>query len=102
MLLPICVHRRTSTAQMLCRLPSVIFRIVESDPFDLIVQDSVLVFLMVEDTFDLVLLLGLKFDILGNYNRVVVWIAIPPPSLQSRDIDDIMDPLGLWEVQAVG
>ena len=81
MLLPIYVHCRTSTAQMLCRLPSVVFRIVESDPFDLIVQDSVLVFLMVEDTFDLILLLGLEFDIIGDYNRAVVRIAIPPPSL---------------------
>jgi hypothetical protein len=86
---------------MLRWLPSVVLWVVKSDPFDLIMQDSVLVFLMLEDTFDLILLLGLEFDLFWDYNGPLLWIAIALPSLQSRDVDDIMDSPRLWEVQAI-
>ena len=58
-----------------------VFRVVESDPLDLIVEYSVLVLIMLEDAFDFVLLFRLEFDVFGENNGALVRVPLAAPTL---------------------
>jgi hypothetical protein len=66
---------------MFRRLPRLVSGVVESDPLDLIVEYSVLVLVMLKDTFDFVLLFHLEFNVFRDDNGALVRVLLAAPPL---------------------